>query len=388
MLRPSVRILFGLTALMMTVIGTGVLTLSPVAAQAEGDGLDPEALQAIVESIPGEYVTSVIYRVESGDDVQYLSAGVADVETEEPPSIEGHFRIGSITKTFTAVAVLQLVEQGLLELDDSVQSYLPGVLPESYPTITLRNLLQHTGGLADFELALGFGDPEIIVRDRYHTWQSADIVAEMVQQPLQFTPGEQMVYNNTGYLLLGMVIEAVTGESYAEAVREGILEPLGLENTFIPGAETAIPEPYAHGYIGLNDDGESTLVDISDWSPSYAGSAGDMISTLDDLNAFFDALMEGQLLSPPLLDEMLTPPEGLELSPGGSYGLGIAILSLPDAPRLYGHNGWVPGYHTVAWTTRDGSLSVVGSATVTFAAGQEQPAADILLPAVFLGPQQ
>ena len=348
-------------------------------AQPDNRLLDREALQEIVDSIPSDVITSVIYRVQSGDEVQYFSAGLGDIETGAEVALDAHFRIGSISKTFAAVAALQLHEQGLLDIDHTIQSYLPGVLPDSYAPITVRNLLQHTSGLPDYELALGFGDPEAIVRDRYYEWEPREIVAQMVQQPLAFVPGEQMVYNNTGYLLLGMVMETVTGAPYSEAIRSGILEPLALEDTFIPGTDPAIPAPFNHGYIALNQ----TLVDISHWSPSYAGSAGDMISTLDDLHTFFQALMDGQLLSPDLLDEMLTPPDGLQLMAGGTMGLGIAVLDLPGIQRLYAHNGWVPGYHTVAWTNRDGSLSVIGSATVTFPAGQEQPAADIILPAVF-----
>jgi D-alanyl-D-alanine carboxypeptidase len=369
-------IMFHLAVWFLALMITFVL---PVHVTSVESTLDRDALQAVVDSIPGDAVTSVIYRVQSGDDVQYFSAGVSDIDTGDAVSLDAHFRIGSISKTFTAVAVLQLHEQGLLDIDHTVQSYLPGVLPDSYAPIAVRNLLQHTSGLPDYELALGFGDPDAIVRDRYQEWEPREIVAQMVQQPLAFTPGEQMVYNNTGYLLLGMVIEAVTGEPYSEAIRSGILEPLALEDTSIPGADPAIPAPFNHGYIALNQ----TLVDISHWSPSYAGSAGDMISTLDDLHTFFQALMDGQLLSANLLDEMLTPPDGLQLMAGGTMGLGIAVLDLPGIQRLYAHNGWGPGYHTVAWTHRDGSLSVIGSATVTFAAGQEQPAADIILPVVF-----
>lgn len=375
--------MFPLPLWFLALLITLVLPVYAIHIPSNSASLDREALQEIVNSIPGDAVTSAIYRVQNGDNVQYLSAGTGNIETGEAAAVDAHFRIGSISKTFTAVTVLQLHAQGLLDIEQSVQSYLPGVLPDTYAPITIRDLLQHTSGLPDYELALGFGDPEAIVRDRYYEWEPREIVARMVQQPLAFVPGERMVYNNTGYLLLGMVIEAVTGEPYKEAIRKGILEPLELANTFIPGSDPALPTPFNHGYIALNRYGVRTLVDISHWSPSYAGSAGDMISTLDDLHMFFQSLMDGQLLPQSLLDDMLTPPTGLELIPGGSMGLGIAVVDLPGTSRLYAHNGWVPGYHTVAWTNRDGSLSVIGSATVTFPAGQEQPAADILLPAVF-----
>jgi D-alanyl-D-alanine carboxypeptidase len=388
--RSRIWLLPFLMAFVLLIGYFAVLNLFPATAQSN---LDREALQAIVDTIPGNHVTSVIYRVQKGDDVEYFSAGVGDVETGEPVSIDGHFRIGSVSKPFLAVAVLQLHARGLLDIDQTVQHYLPDLLPESYAPVTLRNLLQHTSGIPDYELALGFGDAEFIAQNVDYEWNSVEIVAEFVQQPQEFTPGEKMSYSNTGYLILSMVVEEVTGEHYSQAIRKGILEPLELENTVIPGLDKSMPEPFNHGYIALNREEGRVLFDISESSQSYAGAAGDMISTLDDLHVFFQALLDGQLLPESVMDDMLTPAKGLELSvpgsnngqaiPGFSSGLGILTADFPGSPRLYWHNGWIPGYQTVAWMSRDGSVSMIGSAAITFEAGKGRAAAETLLGAMF-----
>lgn len=273
------------------------------------------------------------------------TAGVADLSTKKPVKSDYRFRIGSVTKTFTATTVLQLVGGNRVQLDDSIEKWLPGLIQgNGYDgnQITIRQLLNHTSGIAEY---LKSKDADIMNSKK--TYTAEEIVKIGLSLPPDFSPGKGWSYSNTGYVILGMLIEKITGNSYAEEIEKRIIEPLDLSNTFLPGNSPVIPgKNHARGYV--KTEGTSELKDITYYNPSLANSAGDMISNADDLNKFFSSLLSGKLLKERELKEMLTtvPVEGKAV--GDGYGLGIYETKLPNGVSVWGHGGGIPGFTTFA----------------------------------------
>ncbi|WP_328322411.1 beta-lactamase family protein [Kribbella sp. NBC_00382] len=294
------------------------------------------------------------------------SAGIADLESRQPVDPDGWFRIGSVTKTFTATVVLSLVAEGLVDLDQPIEHWLPGVVP-SGDGISVRRLLNHTSGLYNYTNDLP--DSARIVRERFDHWEPQRALGlAFAHEPL-FAPGAEWSYSNTNYTLLGLLIEAVTGGSYAAAVRARVLEPLDLGRTKVPGDEPELPEPHAHGYLLVDDES----VDLDELNPSQAWAAGGLISTAADLNKFFAELLAGELLPPEQLESMLTTV--------GDYGLGIGRRQLADGTVLWGHNGGIFGYLTSSFHSRGADRQCTMSRT-TVDAGS--PDGDDLVAEIFL----
>ncbi|MGM0887583.1 MAG: serine hydrolase domain-containing protein [Bacillota bacterium] len=278
------------------------------------------------------------------------AAGIADLSTKKPMKTDFSFRIGSVTKTFTATVVLQLAGENRLNLDDPIEKWLPGVIQgNGYDDkqITIRQILNHTSGIAEYTRSKDFD-----MMDTKKSYTAEELIKMGISLPPDFAPGKGWSYSNTGYVLLGMLIEKVTGNSYAEEIENRIVEPLDLSNTFLPGNSSVIPgTKHARGYIQL--DGASELKDVTYYNPSMGSSAGDMISTADDLNKFFSYLLGGKLLKEQQLKQMLTavPTGTAEL---GEYGLGIFKTKLPNGVSIWGHGGTIPGFITFAGGTLGG----------------------------------
>ncbi|PGY08601.1 serine hydrolase domain-containing protein [Bacillus cereus] len=275
--------------------------------------------------------------------ISSYTAGVADLSTKQPIKSEYRFRIGSVTKTFTATTVLQLVGENRVQLDDPIEKWLPGLIQgNGYDgnQITIRQLLNHTSGIAEY---LKSKDADIMNSKK--TYTAEEIVKIGLSLPPDFSPGKGWLYSNTGYVILGMLIEKITGNSYAEEIEKRIIEPLDLSNTFLPGNSPVIPgKNHARGYMKIDETSE--LKDMTYYNPSLANSAGDMISNADDLNKFFSFLLGGKLLKERELKEMLTtvPIEGKGV--GDGYGLGIYETKLPNGVSVWGHGGAIPGFTT------------------------------------------
>jgi D-alanyl-D-alanine carboxypeptidase len=339
-------------------------------------GIDASELQQIIDSAPGKDVLAIAAGVADNGEHWMGSSGHTALDTEKgtPVPTGCYYRIGSLTKSFIAVAVLQLVAEGVIDLDEPVQGRLPEVLPESIPPISVRQLLQHTSGLAGYEMAAGYGDPEVVVRERFRTWTPAEIIELSLEQPLAFAPGQGQIYSDTNYVVLGMLLEAMTGETYAGRTKRRILEPLGMHATLFPGTDPRLPLPHAQGYVTVNSSSGDVPTKITEWNPSIAGAAGEMISTLQDLDTFLAALLGGRLLPEPLLEEMLRPAAGKSIAPGAGYGLGIAVLELPCGETVYTHGGGVPGYLSAMFANREGTRRVVVCATTTLLGDVSVPA--------------
>ncbi|WP_257152595.1 serine hydrolase, partial [Bacillus sp. AFS059628] len=266
---------------------------------------------------------------------------------KKPMKTDFRFRIGSVTKTFIATVLLQLSGENRLNLDDSIEKWLPGVIQgNGYDgnQITIRQILNHTSGIADYMNSKDFD-----IMDTKKSYTAEEFVKMGISLPPEFAPGKGWSYSNTGYVLLGILIEKVTGNSYAEEIENRIIEPLDLSNTFLPGNSSVIPgTKHARGYIQL--DGASELKDVTYINPG--SSDGDMISTADDLNKFFSYLLSGKLLKEQQLNQMLTTvPTDRE---GTGYGLGIVEFKLPNGASVWGHRGSVLGFSTFVGGTLGG----------------------------------
>ncbi|QIS15525.1 serine hydrolase domain-containing protein [Nocardia arthritidis] len=331
----------------------------------------PELRKAIEEIVDSGFVgVSLRVRDERGEWVG--SAGAAELGGTAKPPIDGHVRIASNTKTFTAALVLGLVGEGRIGLDTPAVDYLPEF--ELDERITVRMLLRHTSGIFNFTgelyengtIVAGIPAPgtpwgEQWVDDRFHTYRPQELVELALSKPLRFEPGTGWSYSNTNYALARLLIEKVTGRSFAEEMRRLIVEPLGLSGTVVPDGPE-IPEPHAHAYYRYEAAGEQKTVDITRHDPSWNPGGGDMISTTEDLATFISALLSGKLLSAELLDEMCTPhPTGI---PTMDYGLGVFIRDLgPDGGIVITHNGGHAGYATLMYATPDGTKTMTAALT-------------------------
>ncbi|MEU4448358.1 serine hydrolase domain-containing protein [Actinosynnema sp. NPDC050801] len=394
---PRVVRRVGAVALAATLLA-GVTAAGGAVPEAAAARDRPELRQAVQAFVDAGFA-GVQVRVHDQRGAWVGSAGVRELGKTAKPPTNGRFRIGSATKTFTATLLLQLVAEGRIGLDDPVADHLPEFGLDR--RITARMLLQHTSGVFNFTGEY-FPDGTVVpgipwqgkewVDLRFHTYQPEELVRLALARPARFEPGTGWNYSNTNYVLARLLVEQVTGRSYAEEVQRRILRPLGLRGTTVPGASAEIPGPHAHGYHRYEDGGQWKTVDVTRQNPTWISSAGDMISTTEDLHAFFSALQGGRLLPAPLLAEMRTPhprSEGFF----GRYGLGMYVQDkgLGCAGTLLNHNGSVNGYAALMYSTPDGGKTLTASVTTGDAAtnpANEFPTAlRRLLDVVFCGEQ-
>ncbi|MEK4575739.1 MULTISPECIES: serine hydrolase domain-containing protein [Bacillus] len=318
----------------------------------------------------------ILVKTYEGGKTWGYAAGVANLSTKKPMKTDFRFRIASVTKTFTATVVLQLAGENRLNLDDSIEKWLPGVIQgNGYDAkqITIRQILNHTSGIAEYSRT----KEADFFKNRNKSFTAEDLVKLGLSLPPDFAPGKGWSYSNTGYVLLGILIEKVTGNSYAEEIENRIIEPLELSNTFLPGNSSVIPGTnHARGYF--QPDGASELKDITYYNPSIGSSAGDMISTADDLNKFFSYLLSGKLLKEQQLKQMLTTvPTGSAEIVG--YGLGIYETRLPNGVSIWGHSGGIPGFSTFAGGTLGGKHTLAVNFNSLGKADNPDPFKNILL---------
>jgi D-alanyl-D-alanine carboxypeptidase len=365
----------------ITALATALLTAAAVPGMATADGnalpqttagQDGPELQKAIQAWVDAGFAGMQLRVHDQQGDWVGSAGVRKLGQTAKPPTNGPFWIGSTTKTFTATLVLQLVAEGKVRLDAPVADYLPKLGLDR--RITVRMLLQHTSGLfnytGDFN-ADGTWEPGIPgagkewVDNRFRSYTPEQLVRVALSKPARFAPGTDQRYANTNYTLALLVIEKVTGHSYADEMQRRILRPLGLRDTLVPGNRTNLPGPHAHGYYRYQDaDDQWKVVDVTRQNLSLLAGAGDMISTTQDLQTFISALLGGKLLAAPLLDEMRKPEGPL------GYGFGLWVQDLgPGCGTIVNHNGSPPGgYGALMISTPDGSKTLTASVTTGDAA--------------------
>jgi len=315
-----------------------------------------------------------------------LANGVVDLTTDVPVTVDDHFRIGSITKPMTAALVLQLVDEGLIELDEPVQTYLPTWLAghEFESEITIRQLMNHTNGLVEFALSPAFFIDSGDRLDR--EFEPEEITAWLAEQEPLFAPGAQYSYETGGFLSLGSVIEAVTGNSAAVEMRERIFEPAGADNIYLTPEEFP-PTPVVNGYgraamyvagtsllgqpdqLGLMINGEPVVdfMTLPQEATSSAGwTGGGNEAQLESVSAIMKAMFDGTILSEEQIEEMTAPTLDV------TYGLGIDASEV-DGVRTISHGGGVPGFrshgsylpdHDVAWAVSANLIPLPEGATL------------------------
>jgi D-alanyl-D-alanine carboxypeptidase len=264
------------------------------------------------------------------------------------------FRIASLTKSYTAAVVLQLVGEGRLSLDDTVEQRLPGVVPNG-SAITIRRLLNHTSGLFDHEQ-----DPRVFAPyfagDFSHHWEPRALVDMALSHPPLFAPGARQSYSSTNYVIAQLIVEAVTGRPLGVELERRLFAPLRLRGTAYPPA-AAIAGRHAHGYMVV---GNPPALDVTGIDPSYSPGSGAIVSTAADVARFYGALLGGRVLNRSQLRAMKVtlPVGGGSDIPGQRYGLGVGTF--PTAcGRAWGHNGSQPGYMTFAYASADGRRQAV-----------------------------
>ncbi|OKK16149.1 hydrolase [Streptomyces sp. CB00455] len=333
------------------------------------DPLDSAALDAAVEDVHRAGIPGLFAEVRVGDQIWRGAAGVADVATGRPVTAGMRHRVGSITKTFTAAAVLQQVESGQIGLDTPIGRYLPKLVPgERGDEITIRMLLNHTSGLAEYLPyaypslrafpALAATGPQSLEDHRFTRFDPTELIQMGVTAPAVGTPGGTPgVYSNTNYLLLGQLLERTTGTTAERCITHDIIERAGLRDTEFP-AGPHVTGPHAKLYeswFGMIDPPR----DYSVYDMSWVGPAASLISTVTDINHFFGTLLAGDIVSPSSLAQMQrTVPVISQEGRTIDYGLGLHPIQSPgQSPgqsTFWGHGGTVWGGGALAMTRADG----------------------------------
>lgn len=354
------RSLLALATVVPVLVG---LAAAPTYADPGADGLpplDPAALRASIAGLPDREVTSAQVHVTGSAGDWIGAAGVSDVRHDHALRPGARFRIGSATKMFTAALVLQLVGEHRLSLAEPVQDVLPGLLPARFPEVTVGQLLDHTSGLPVSTEDAGSDDPAWVVRHRFDYHSPRQVVRSALDQPMQFEPGTRQQYNGVNYFLAGMVIERVTGDSYAHQLRTRLLRPLHLRQSSLPAPDQVrVRGRHVHGYVRV----DGRLADVSDQSP-YSWAEGGMVSTTRDLSRFLASLLDGRVLRAPELADMLHVPDVPYVGTSGGcaqgpdagracFSPGLQRTRLPGGLVLWGKSGGTAGYSTLVVSPRD-----------------------------------
>ncbi|MFF3617366.1 serine hydrolase domain-containing protein [Streptomyces sp. NPDC002580] len=354
-LRKRLALALGVATLLTAGVTTAVA--QPVGSSTE------ERLRQDTEAIHALGVSGVQARVIAPDGRQSVAtSGTADLNTGRPVPSDGYFRMASTSKTLVATVILRLEAEGALSLDDTVDHWLPGVVRgngNDGSRISIRQLLQHTGGIHD-DLP-GYTTPEEYYEQRHIVYGPEELIARAMAHAPDFPPGEGWGYSNTGYVLLGAVIEKATGRPAHEEIEDRVLRPLGLHRTRWLGTSAALPRPHAQAYQYF---GPGSRVDVTDQIPVDHDILS-FVTTTRDENILFRGLLSGRLLPKRQLAEMKrTVPVSAEVQqlwPGGRYGLGLVERPLSCGGTYWSHDGGDGGYITVNGVTRDGRRSAVVS---------------------------
>ncbi len=326
-------------------IGVAALPVLPPAAAAQN-----AALAAAIDSLTaralaaGELAGMTVAVVRSGDTLLLKTYGSSDLEQDRRTPSDAVYQVGSITKQFTAAAILQLMEQGKLSLDDEVTRFLPGYPTNGYH-LTLRHLLSHTSGIRPYESTIDFARIFLLRLPR------DSLVAAFSAAVYDFPPGERMQYSNAGYFLLGLVVERVSGMPYARYLQERLLKPAGMRRSRY--CNNRLAPRYTRGY----EPDTQGLRPTRPLDLTWPFSVGGLCATARDLVAWNSALHGGRILGPAAYREMITPGTLADGTPL-RYAKGI-VLDTILGHRVLAHIGSMPGFLTAVQYFPDDSVSVV-----------------------------
>lgn len=330
-----------LAAIILLAVSISIFALpncSNSSQESNSGNLPTEKLQALLDKYVGSNgIPGMILALETQQGKWIGASGQANVATGEAMTPSMQVRIASITKPFTATLIMKLIEEGKLSLDDTVEKWLPGAIPAG-SRITVRMLLNHTSGLTDHEDVQEFDEQNLANPER--EWTSKEILAISNKYGLKFEPGEKYEYCNTGYYILGMIIEKVTNDTVENQMQQRFFKPLGMSRTSITG-DGMMSEPFAHGHAWLPTTGK--VIDNSDWNFSWDWTAGSCVTTGNDMLTWTKALFNGRVVNEETLRQMTTP-----IAPSTNYGFGLSSMFFPlFGERMIGHNGANTGTHAV-----------------------------------------
>lgn len=313
--------------------------MNEVSADPPFPAAEQLALDAIMHRRVGEQcVPGAVAGVWIGGRGAWVQAvGIGNLQTAAPIAVDGHFRIASVSKTFVATVVLQLVDEGKLDLEETLDRFVSGV--PNGERITIRQLLGMTAGIFNY-----VGDSvfeRAYTSDPLMPFPRRQVVEILRRHEPDFPPGEQVRYSDSNYFLAGFVIEQLTGRSAADEIASRILQPLRLSGTSLPDSP-CMPHPHPQGYAA--EPGSEELRDLSESNPEVPWTAGAMISTLEDLRIWSKVLAEGTLLSPAMQRERLRW-QPLSFEPGREFGYGLGIMNwhgfLGHAGAIFGYSTWM-----------------------------------------------
>ncbi|MFE3034942.1 serine hydrolase domain-containing protein [Streptomyces canus] len=353
----SARVVVGAVA------GAVLLPLLAVPAHAGSPtepGVDLAGLRGVLRSALTQGAPGSMARIDDGGTVYQAAAGVADRANGRAMSDADRFRIGSVTKTFTAVVLLQLVDEKKLSLDAPVNRYLPGLLPDD--RITVRHVLGHRSGLYDYTNDMFAKSVSGFEAVRKKVFVPQDLVKLSLGRARTNAPGMAYSYSNTNFVVAGMLVEKLTGNPVRTEYENRIIKPLKLRDTLYVHPGMKIPGRFARGYL-TPDQAGAPLVDATEQTVSWAQSAGALISSTRDLNTFLSALLGGRLTSATQLAQMerWMPASGS----GQAYGLGLRRRDLSCGVSVYGHTGAVQGFYTYAFASKDGKRALAAVANTS-----------------------
>ncbi|MEY9863981.1 D-alanyl-D-alanine carboxypeptidase [Catenulispora sp. GAS73] len=353
----------------LTAVSGGTASAASATPAPAFPPLNPAALQAAIQTQPSDNAAGDVVRV--GEPGVLWKGSTVDAETGRQIPPDAHFHAGSIAKTFDTVVILQLAAEGRIDLDQTVQHYMPGLLPHTFAPITVRQLITFTSGLPDVDEGAPAASADQVIATRY-TYRTFDQIIQETLRPTDrpwprphFAPGTKQEYNSLGFRIGGALIEHVTGRSYKQELTARVLRPLHLTQTSVPEDDPVMPRPYLHGYM---TDDEGQAIDVSE----QGGDPSNLISTPSDLDHFITALMQGRLLPPAQQNELFAIPtdgagQPLPFVNGSScpkvacFGAGLMSTKLPNGVVLWGKTGHDDGYANGMFATRDLSIRAVYS---------------------------
>ncbi|MEU6355151.1 serine hydrolase domain-containing protein [Streptomyces sp. NPDC047072] len=341
-----------------TVVGAVLMSLPAVPAHAGSVApRDPDlaGVRGVLRAALRGGAPGAMARIDDRGTVFRATTGVADRTTGRALAATDRFRIGSVTKVFTATVLLQLVDEKKLKLDAPVDRYLPGLLPDR--RITVRQVLSHRSGLYDYTNDMFASSVSGFEAVRKKVFTPRELVRRSLRHPRTHAPGTVYSYSNTNFVVAGMLIEKLTGNPVGSEYENRIIRPLKLRDTFYVHPALRIPGRHAHGYL-TPDRAGAALVDATEQTVSWAQSAGALISSTRDLNTFLSALLRGRLTSAARLAQM---ERWVPAGTGQAYGLGLRRRDLSCGVSVYGHTGAVQGFYTYAFASKDGKRSLAAA---------------------------
>jgi D-alanyl-D-alanine carboxypeptidase len=368
--------------------GAAAASASP-APDAEPAYVD-KASDAVRKVMQENVIPGAVVLISAPDQGEWTGTfGTRTWGTEEPMQAGDHFRIGSNTKTLTSTVILQLAQEGKLSLDDPIDTYIPGV--PNGDKITIRNLSEMRSGLFSYSFDTTVNNT--LDQQPQKIWTPQELIDIAFSHPVNSGPGEEFNYSNTNIILLGMVIEKLTGTTASQAFQERIFTPLGLQDTSLPlPPDSAIPNPHPQGYsfgsntstidtyaLSAEDEKRAlagTLLPNNETmaNPSWAWTAGGAISTVADMKTYVEALVDGGLLDAQMQKTRMDSIQAMDPAmPTSGYGLGIAKFD-----TLYGHDGQIPGFMTFMGHDPDTGLTIVIGTNLATVPGGEGSALAIL----------